>query len=194
MENLRLDPERAERCHPANSEHHFLAHAHFEIAAVKLGCDPAIVRVVLRDVGVEQIEIDATDAQPPELRPDFAIEKLNRDEQLLVAAPHFRDRQVMKILVQADGVLDAVLVDLLFEIAVPVKQSDRDEIQIEIAGGFAMVAGQNAKPAGIIRDRFMKAELGGKISDRFCDGAARAGFAVGVLPRQILAKVVVHFL
>ena len=36
---------------------------------------------------------------------------------------------MMKILVEADRFLPAVLVDLLFEIAVPVKQPDRDEIQ-----------------------------------------------------------------
>ena len=54
--------------------------------------------------------------------------------EVAVAAPHFLDGQMMKILVQVDRMLDAILVDLLFEIAVPVKQSDRDEIQVEIAG------------------------------------------------------------
>ena len=79
-------------------------------------------------MGVEEVEIDATNVQPPDFRPDFAIEKLNRDEQLLVAAPHFRDRQVMKILVQTDGLLRAIFVDLLAEISVAIKQTDRDEI------------------------------------------------------------------
>ena len=67
---------------------------------------------------------------------------------------------MMKILVQTDGVLHAVLVDLLFEVAVPVEQSDRDEIQVEIAGRFAMIAGENAEAAGVIRNRFVKTELG----------------------------------
>ena len=82
----------------------------------------------------------------------------------------------MEILVEADGVLHAVLVDLLFEIAVPVEQADRDEIQIEIAGGFAMIAGENPEAAGVIRDRLVKAELGGKIGDRFFDRTARRRF------------------
>ncbi len=54
--------------------------------------------------------------------------------KLLSPLPHFLDRQMVKILIQIDGVLDAILVDLLFEVAMPVEQSDRDEIQVEIAG------------------------------------------------------------
>ena len=54
--------------------------------------------------------------------------------RLLSPLPHFADRQVMEVLVQADRLLDAVLVDLLFEIAVPIEQSDRDKVQVEIAG------------------------------------------------------------
>ena len=80
---------------------------------------------------------------------------------------HFANRQMMKILIEVDRVLHAVLVDLLPEITVTIKQTDRDEVQIEIAGRFAMVARQNAETAGIIRDRFVKTELGGKVGDRF---------------------------
>ncbi len=114
--------------------------------------------------------------------------------RLLSPLPHFLDRQVVKILIQADGVLDAVLVDLLFEIAVPIEQSDRDEIQIEIAGRLAMIAGQNAEAAGIIRNRFVETELGREIGDRLLDRAARAGLSVGVFPREIMAEGFVHFL
>ena len=74
---------------------------------------------------------------------------------------------MMKILVQTDGVLHTFLVDLLSEITVAVKQSDSDEVQIEIAGRFAMVTGKNAEAAGVIWNRFVKTELGGKIGDRF---------------------------
>ena len=48
-----------------------------------------------------------------------------------------------------------------------------------------MVARQNAEAAGIIRNRFVKAELGRKIGDRFFDRAAGAGLSVGVLALQI---------
>ena len=64
----------------------------------------------------------------PDFRVDVAIENLDGNQQVIIALPDFADRQVMKILVQTDRVLDAILVDLLFEITVAVKQSDRDKI------------------------------------------------------------------
>ena len=194
VKNLRFDPEGGERFYAADAKNDLLAHAHFEIAAVKLGRDAAIFRFVLRDVGVEQVKGDAAHVQFPDLRKDFPVQETDGDEQIAVAAPHFLDRQVMEILVEADGVLDAFLVDLLFEVAVPVEQSDRDEIQIEIAGGLAMIPRENAEAAGVIRDRFVKAELGGEIGDRFFDRAAFAGFSVSVLAREIIAECVMHFL
>ncbi len=93
----------------------------------------------------------------------------------------------MKILIEADRVLHALFVDLLFEISVAIEQTDRDEIQIQIARGFAMVAGENAKAAGIIRNRFVKTKFGGEISDRFFDRAPSAGFPVSVRAGEITA-------
>ena len=52
----------------------------------------------------------------------------------MLALSHFADGKVMEILVEIDGVLQAVLVDFLFEIAVPIKQSDSDEVDVEVAG------------------------------------------------------------
>ena len=65
---------------------------------------------------------------------------------------HFADRQVIKILVQINRRLNAVLVDLLPEIAVAIEETNRNKIQIKIARRFAMVAGQNAEAAGVIRN------------------------------------------
>ncbi len=100
----------------------------------------------------------------------------------------------MEILVQADRFLHAVLVDLLIEISVSIEQADGDEIEVEVAGGFAMIAGENAETAGVIRDRFVKAELGGEIGDRFLERAAGAGFSVGILAREIFAEGIVNLL
>ncbi len=93
------------------------------------------------DIGIEQVKTDPADVQFPNFRADFPIRESDTEmSRLLSPLAHFPDRQVMEILVQADGFLHAFLVDLLFEIAVPVEQSDRDEIQIEIAGRLAMIA------------------------------------------------------
>ncbi len=56
VEDVRVDPERAERAHAADAEDHLLADAHFQIAAVKLGRDEAIFRRVLGHVGIEQVK------------------------------------------------------------------------------------------------------------------------------------------
>ena len=57
---------------------------------------------------------------------------------------------MIKVLVEINRRLNAVLVDLLAKIAVPVEQTDRNEIQIKIAGRFAMVSRKNAEAAGIV--------------------------------------------
>ena len=74
VKHVRLDAERAERFHAADAEHDFLAHAHLEIAAIKLRGDQAVFGVVFRNIGIEQVEIDAADVQFPDLGENFAIQ------------------------------------------------------------------------------------------------------------------------
>src|SRR6478672_2476518 len=152
MKHVRLDSKRAESFHTANPEYDFLAHAHLEIAAVKLRGDAPVLRAVLRNVGVEQIHVHAPDAQFPNPGENFPVQNRHRNEKLQFAAASFADWQVIKILVQINRRLNAVLIDLLPEIAVSVEQTNCNEIQIKIARRFAMIAGQNAETAGIIRN------------------------------------------
>ena len=144
--------ERAERFHPADAEDDLLAHPHFQIAAVKFRGDQAILRRVLRRIGIEQVKIDAADLELPDFREDFALQNPHRDEQVSVAVAHFADREVMEILIQTDRFLHAFLIDLLLEVAVPIEQPDGDKFQIQIARRFAMIARENAETAGVIRD------------------------------------------
>ena len=128
MKHFRLDAERAQGFHAADAEHDLLPHSHFQIAAVKLGRNQSIFGVVLRRVGVEQIKIHAADVQLPNFREHLPIQNPSGDENIGAIAPHFTNRQMMEILIQVDRVLDAVLVDLLPEIAVSIEQSDRDKV------------------------------------------------------------------
>ena len=59
---------------------------------------------------------------------------------------------MIKILVQINRGLNAVLIDLLSEISVSVEQANGSEIEIEIARGLAMVAGENAQATGVVRN------------------------------------------
>src|SRR5438045_4074772 len=118
VENVRLDPERAQGIDAADAEHDLLSHSHFEVAAVKLGGDKSIFRVVLRDIGVEQVTFDATDLKLPNPRVNIAVQSRHRHQQGAIVAPDFPDRKMMKILIETDRVLAPVLVDVLPEISV----------------------------------------------------------------------------
>ena len=48
--------------------------------------------------------------------------------------------------------LNTVLVDFLPKISMPIEETDGDKIEVEVAGGFAMVTGENAETAGIVRN------------------------------------------
>src|SRR6476620_10019221 len=52
-----------------------------------------------------------------------------------------------------------------------------------------MVAGQNTEAAGVIRNRFMKTELGGKVGDRILDCGGGSGLSVRVLASEIFFKI-----
>ena len=95
---------------------------------------------------------------------------------------------MIKVLIEINRFLNAFLIDLLSEIAVPIEQTDRNEIQIEIAGRFAMVAGKDAQATGVIRDRFVETEFGGKIGNRIFDCAASARFSVGIVASKIFLE------
>ena len=57
-----------------------------------------------------------------------------------------------------------------------------------------MVAGEDAKAAGIIGDRFVKSELGREIRDRSFDRSAGSGFPVRVLAGEIIPESIVDLL
>ncbi len=152
VKNFRLDPERVQRIDAADAEYDLLSHSHFEIAAVKLRRDKPISRVVLRNIGVEQIKLNAPDVKFPKAGVNIAVQNLHCNQQRGIIMPNFADWQMMKVLIKTDRVLDSVLVDFLPKISVPIEQPDGNKVQIEIAGRFAMVAGENAEAAGIIWD------------------------------------------
>src|SRR5260370_20495329 len=57
-----------------------------------------------------------------------------------------------------------------------------------------MVAGENPKAPGIIRNRFVKSKLGGEICHRPLNRSAGSHFSVSVLARKIIPEGVVDLL
>src|SRR6185295_16393577 len=95
---------------------------------------------------------------------------------------------MIEILIQVDRRLNAVLVDLLPEIPMPIEQSNRNEIQVQIACGLAMIAGEYSETTGIIRDRFVKAKFGGEIGNRILNRASGARLSVSVVSPEIFLE------
>ena len=128
VEDFGVDAERAERFDATDAKHDLLAHSHLEIAAIKLRGNETILRAVFRRIGIEQIKIDSANAEFPNLSEDIAVQNPNGNAKIRALTLHLANRQVMKILVQVDRVLQAFLVNLLPEVAVPVEQADRDKV------------------------------------------------------------------
>ena len=85
------------------------------------------------------------------------------------------DRQVARIALAVLGVLHAVVVDRLREVALLVEQTHGDEAGALIARRLAVVGGQHAEAAGVDREALVKAVLGAEVGDeRLISRRARA--------------------
>ncbi len=176
---------RGERAHTARAEHHLLLDARRVVSAVEPVRDRAVVLAVLGQVGVEQEEPDVTHAQLPHLGPHLAAGQRDIDGQLrAVLALHRRDRQVLEVGIEILGVLVALAVYGLDEVALPVEQPDGHERQLPVTRGLAVVPGEYAQAARVDRHALVKAELGAEVRDQVAVLEKR-----GVLPRDRLGVV-----
>ena len=75
VEDARLDPERAERPYRADPEQPVLPEARERVALVEARGDPPVDRVVLVELGVEEVERDAADLDPPDVERDVAARR-----------------------------------------------------------------------------------------------------------------------
>ena len=117
------------------------------------------------DIRIEQVKLDPADLELPDLGRDVSAKNRDRNVKRLITGLGFQQRQMIKILVEADRFLPTILVDLLPEITVPVEQRHRAEVQIEVTCRFAVIAGKNTETAGIIWHGFVKPEFRRKIGD-----------------------------
>src|SRR6516164_5513990 len=89
---------------------------------------------------------------------------------------------MIEVLVQSYRLLPPFFIYLLFKIAMPVKQRYRRKIQVKVARRLAMIAGKYSQASGVVRNRFMKPELCGKIGD---PGRGGAELPVCIRPSHI---------
>ncbi len=165
--DCRLYAHCVQRAHAANAEDDLLLDTGVTVAAVEPVRDVAIFRAVRFEVRIEKVKDDPPDTRPPYPDRDIARSHLDGDAYLAaVFAQRRRYRQVAEIRIGVSGMLVALAVYLLLEIALAVEQPHRDERNVQIARRLAMVPGQDAEPSGVNWQAFMKAELGTEVGDQ----------------------------
>jgi hypothetical protein len=172
MPNAGRQPHRPQGAHSADTEDDLLLKARLQIAAIEAMGNIAVLLRVFRDVRIQQIQADPPDLRHPELGLDDAAGKaVEADEHLAaVMAQHRTHGQVLKAGIRIIGLLVALGVDALGEITLPVENTHAHEGQGQIAGGLAVIAGENAQPAGINGKALMQTVFGAKIADEVIGG------------------------
>ena len=170
-------PERAEA---ADAQQQFLADADARVAAVQARGEFAVFGMIALDVGIEQEQIAASDLHAPDFGADGAAAgfDLNRD-RLAVRSDGGFHRQLVDIGLDIFFLLPAGAIEPLAEISLAVEQADADQRNAQIGRALDVIAGQHAQSAGINRNGFVQAELGGEV----CHRARPQNAGVPWLPR-----------
>ena len=184
-----LDAHCLERPDAADAEQHVLRQARVLVADVEPRRDPLRRLVVLRALGIEQVERDAADVDAPDLRRDLVVDDRHRDrDRLAVVARDERGGQAVRVGVDPVLVLPAAGVDALAEVAVAVQQTDGDQRPRPVGGLLEDVAGERAEAARVDRERAVEAVLGGEVGDR----ALGCGDLVAARAREVGADALLQ--
>ncbi len=132
----------------------------------------AIGGCVFRNVGIEQVDVNATDVCVPKASHDFTPRNTHpyRDP-LAVRFPSGLYGQVTRISLAIFRVLNPVAVDGLGEIALPVQKTYRNEVGVLVAGGLAVIPCEHPQAAGIDRKALVKAVLRAEVGNRTVRGS-----------------------
>ena len=141
--------------------------ARVAVAAVQPRRQLAIPRRVLFEIGVEQVELDAADADAPDGDEHRAVAERHRGDAGLPSGVMRRlDRRFLPVQLLVDLLLPAVGREALVKIALRIHEADADERHAKVAGFLAVIAGEHAEAAGVDRQRLVQRELGGEVGDR----------------------------
>ena len=132
-----------------------------DAAAVEAVAGETVDVVVLVDVGVEQVELDAAHLGQPQAGVHGHAGQLDGDGDVL----HRFERHRPGVEAGEPLHLPAGVVELLAEVAVAVEEADGDQRQAEVVGRLQMVAGQHPEAPGVLGERGGDAELGGEVGD-----------------------------
>ena len=163
----------------ADAQQHLLGQPVVGAAAVEpVGHLPLVAGVVLH-VGVEQQQRDPADLGQPDLGVQGPPGQRHLDAHRgAVRAVQQGQRQRVRVEQRIALLLPAGQVERLAEVAGPVEQADADDRDAQVAGRLEVVTGQDAQPAGVLRQHLGDAELRGEVADRLGRGRLLGGVAL----------------
>ena len=160
VQQVVLDPERAQHLRAAEPEHDLLPQSQLEVADVEPRADPPAVRIILRDVGIHQVERDLSDCHLPDRHVDGGFHQGHADGDLpAVVAEHARDGRGVPIEGLVPVLLPAVVVQALVKVALRIHEPDGHQRDTQVAAFLEVVARQEAQTAGVERQRAVQAVL-----------------------------------
>ena len=189
MEHRGTHAEFTQQPHPADPEEDLLHDPRGAVSAVDPRGQLAIMRLVLRQVCVQQIHRHSAHVNPPRPESDHRGRDPHSAFDGLAACVQDRfERQVRWIQQRIILRLPIILVDGLHEIALAIKQADTHKPQAQIARRLGVVTSEHPQTAGRNRQRLGKAELRREIGD----GALLERRRVRGCPGILLAEIAVE--
>jgi len=150
-----------ESANATDAEKEFLLDAHVQVAAIELRGDGAVLWTIGREIGIEEIELNAADRGAPNACGDCTIGK--RDVNLHIR--HEFDGEDVEVIFCASFLLPAGGIEILAKIAFLIEKADTDERKPEVAGGLEMIARENAESPSKNGKAFGDAEFEREVGD-----------------------------
>lgn len=167
--------ERPDRPHAADAGQEFLLDPVLLIAAIQPIGHRAQFVFGFGDVGIQQQQRNSSDLRHP--HPGLELAGVGHGEADQHGLPRSvgqqSQRQALRIEWWVVLVLPTVGGQGLAEVSRPVVQPHRDQRKPEVGCRLQVVAGQDAKPARIVRQHLGDAELHGEVGDAGRPGACR---------------------
>ena len=187
VEDRRRFVDGVQGANAADPQDDLLLDAAVLVAEVEVRGDLAILGRVFGEVGVQEKEPHLADVGAPDGAAHFASWHLHAYGDLAPALEvhdalhglaHWVERRVELLLKSGP-------VELLMEVPVPVQKPDSNQGQAELRRRFEVVAGEEAKAAGIDLEALGDAELGAEIRGLEGSGVGREGSGVAGEPTGI---------
>ena len=168
VEHGGLDAAGRERLDAADAEQDLLPQAVLAVAAVEAVGDRALGRGVGGHVGVEQQQ--RARGRRRRARGRRAAWRPAAARTICSGSPSSARTGVIGSSAGSSSTNSSCWAprggEQLPEVAVAVEEADADDRDAEVAGGLEVVAGQDAEPARVLRQRLAEAELGREVGDR----------------------------